>query len=173
METTKDFSQLWSILISLLGVILASSVVIEISPIKINPLQKIFELCTRSFTQWMKGVIETSLKPIEESNKKRDEIIDSMSGKIDAISDRINDNEARAQRNHIAAVRRSVLGFADALRGGMDASLESFDDILEQADEYKQYIDETNTPNGKMILSLKFIDAEYEKKFNHPPKKSG
>lgn len=42
LAATKDFSGVWQLMLNLLGVIVASSIVIEISPIKINPVKKVF-----------------------------------------------------------------------------------------------------------------------------------
>ena len=170
LAATKDFSGIWQLIFNLFGVFIASSVVIEISPIKINPLQKIFQLISKGFKKWFQDVIDDSLdkslSEIKEHDKKRDELFNCLTEKVDNISKRMDANEARAQANHIAAVRRSILGFADNLRAGMDASKESYDDILDQYDEYDEWIKKTKTANGRMTLSIEFIRQQYQQLFN-------
>lgn len=173
LAATKDFSGIWQLIFNLFGVFIASSVAIEISPIKINPIQKIFQLISKGFKKWFQDVIDDSLdkslSEIKEHDKKKDELFNCLTEKVDNISKRMDANEARAQANHIAAIRRSVLTFGNQIRSGMDASKESYDDIIEQYDEYAEYIKANKLENGKMDLTIKFIRDRYDELFNHVP----
>ena len=183
VEASKGFGGVWQFIFSVLGVVIASSIVIEISPIKINPVKTAVGWISKSFKGWFEDVIDSSLDKqlsgIKEEDKKRDEAIVKMDSaleditkKVDQITDRIDQNEERAQANHIAAVRRSILTFGNQLRGGMDASKESFDDILEQYDEYREYVREKEISNGRMDLTISMIRDMYSQKFNHMPDES-
>ena len=180
LDVSKGLSGVWHVIFSLAGAFLASCLVIEIAPIKWNPIKAIFGLFSRGFKVWFAEVIDSSLdkqlKKVQEENKKRDEAIIKMDGaieglteKVDNITNRIDQNEERAQANHISAIRRSILTFGNQIRGGMDASKESFDDIIEQYDEYKKYVKAKEISNGKMDLTIKLITNRYDELFNHVP----
>lgn len=180
LEASKGASSIWQIIVNIFLIILASSFVLEISPIKINPLRYFGNIISRGFKSWFTDVIDDSLDKqladIREDDKKRDEAIEKMDGaienlseKIDQVTNRINENEDRAQANHIAAVRRSVLAFGNQLRSGMDGSKESFDDILEQYDKYSEYVKANELQNGKMDMTIKLIRTRYDELFNHVP----
>ena len=61
LELTGGVSSIWQLVVYIFGIIIASSVVIEISPIKINPLKKIIEFASKSFKAWFKDIIDDSL----------------------------------------------------------------------------------------------------------------
>lgn len=178
INASKGVSNLWQLAISVLQIFLASSFVLEIVPIKINPIKTFFGWVSKGFKSWFADVIddslEKSLADIKEEDKKRDTAVANLTNKldniferVDNITTRIDENEARAQSHHISDIRRSILGFANQLRDGMDASKESFDDILEQYDEYQQYVEANALHNGRMDLSIKFIRDRYDEQFNH------
>lgn len=177
LAVTDGASSIWQLVLYVCGIVLASSIVIEISPIKINPLKKIIQLVSKNFKEWFTNIIDDSLdkqlSEIKEDDKKRDGAIISLTEKIDGITERVDqmqkhmdENEYRAQSNHISDIRRSILGFSDNLRAGMESSKESFDDILEQYDEYEQFVEEHSIPNNRMDLSVQFIREQYQQRFN-------
>ena len=170
LAATKDFSGVWQLMLNLLGVIVASSIVIEISPIKINPVKKVFQWISKSFKTWFQDVIDSSLEKslaeIKEDDKRRDEAVTSLTEKVDQITQRLDANEARAQQNHISLIRNQILTFSESLRSGQDASKESFDNILEAYDEYETYVEENHISNGRMSLSIAFIKEQYSQRFN-------
>ena len=183
MTVTGGLSSVWQLILYIFGTIIASSIVIEISPIKINPISLIGKHISKGIKGWFKDIVddslEKSLESVKEDNKKRDDAIVKMDGaigslteKVDQITARIDANENRAQANHIAAVRRSILQFSNQLRDGMDASKESFDDILDQYDEYEEYVKANEISNGRMTMSIQLIREVYQQKFNHLPEKS-
>lgn len=177
LAATKDFSGVSNLIVNIILVIIASSVIIEISPIKINPIKWLFGFISKSFKGWFEDVIDSSLDKqlaeLKEDDKRRDVAIDNLAEKVDQMSEsvttmreKIDANEEKAQLNHIYSVRRSILSFADNLRSGMKPSKESFDNILEFADEYSEYCVRTGMKNGKVKLSLAFIQEQYQIAFN-------
>lgn len=179
LELTGGVSSIWQLVVYIFGIIIASSVVIEISPIKINPLKKIIEFASKSFKAWFKDIIDDSLDKqladIKEEDKKRDEAVVSLTDKVDKISDRIdmmqnrmNENEKRAQWNHIKLIRSSILSCAEQIRQGNDPSQESFNNALEQYDEYEEYItnNKLQKKNGKLEMSIKLIKRRFDELYN-------
>lgn len=94
ISASKGVSSIWQIILNILLVILASSFVLEIAPIKINPLKFIGNWLSRGFKSWFADVIDDSLDKqlsgIKEEDKKRDEAIVKMDGAIESLTDKID-----------------------------------------------------------------------------------
>lgn len=120
----------------LLG-LLASSVVVEVVPIKLRPWTAIF--------RWVGKKINGDVRD------KLDEISNDLSTHIH------EDNQRNAKR---ARVR--ILRFADEILQGERHSKEHFDEILEDITEYNRYCARhPEFPNDKATLSIAHIERTY------------
>ena len=76
------------------GTIIASSIVIEISPIKINPISILGKHISKGIKGWFKDIVDDSLdkslEGVKEDNKKRDEAIVKMDGAIETLTDKVD-----------------------------------------------------------------------------------
>lgn len=120
----------WSELIS---IILVLSIFIEISPIKINPLQKITSLFHNKL------------------NKRLDSIFD----KLEIFSERIDKIE-------INNMRTAILSFGNSCMRGESHTQEEFSHILATYDNYEKIIEDTGSSNGQIDISIEYIKEVYK-----------
>lgn len=130
IEMTYGNSFGWSEVVS---IILLLSVFVEISPIKVNPIQKITTLLQK------------------EINKKLDSIFD----KLEVFSERIDKIE-------INNMRSSILSFGNSCMRGEAHTQEEFSHILATYDRYEKIIEETGTSNGQIDISIEYIKEVYK-----------
>lgn len=117
--------------------LLASSIVVEVVPIRVNPWTWIF----RKIGEAINGEVTRQLAEI--------------SSKLDAhISE---DNKGDAKRERIR-----ILRFADEVRQGKRHSKEHFNEILEDITEYNRYCaHHPEFPNDKASISIALIEDTY------------
>lgn len=117
--------------------LLASSVVVQVSPIKLNPWT------------WLAKKIGTAING--EVLEKVDHISVELAAHVK------HDDERNAKR---ARVR--ILRFADEILQGERHSKEHFDEILEDITEYNRYCARhPEFPNDKATLSIAHIERTY------------
>ena len=117
--------------------LLASSVVVQVSPIKLNPWT------------WLAKKIGTAI------NGEVLEKVDHIS--VELAEHVKYDNERNAKR---ARVR--ILRFADEILQGELHSREHFDEVLEDITEYNRYCTKhPEFPNDKAVLSIAHIERTY------------
>lgn len=117
-------------------IVMASLVLIEITPIKINPLSWVGSLF---FGKTMKKIddLQTSVKEIKDDMEEKD-----------IINKRIR-----------------VLNFADEMQH-FDASKERFEQIITDIDDYEKYCREhKNFANNVALMSIDAIKKEYKRRF--------
>lgn len=120
------------------GIIFSLSVVIEISPIKLNPWKHILK--------WIGQAVNGELI------KK----VDDMNADLQGFKKDCEERNAKLLRSHI-------LGFGDELLHEQHHSKESFDQILMEINEYEQYCDDhQDFKNNVAKLTIKRIKAVYE-----------
>ena len=115
-------------------------VVVEITPIKFNPLSKILEWLGKNFnTETTKNILNIH------------KIINDLSDKVKKL-----DEESKANRKKYLQI--AISDFASDLRHNQVKSESQFMSIIELCDEYrgKGY-------NGKIKLDAEFIKSEYLK----------
>ena len=141
----------WNIALShfwqTVGLIVGSTFVIQISPIKLNPWGWVLK-------QIGKIINEDLSNKIDEMSKK----IDEVDGKVDAL-------EAEMDEKDTIQSRRRILRFADECRRESKHSQEHFTEIIEG--DIKQYTNYCNThadfENDKCVMSIAFIEKAYNK----------
>ena len=130
------FEWLWN---HLLYIILGASVIIQISPIKLDPWKKIFK--------WIGDAINGELK----------ESITTINTTIDNIKGDILTNEKDR-------IRWEVLDFANSCRNGRNHSLDEFKHIITLNDKYTRLLQMTNDNNGVFDIEYQYILKLYEQK---------
>lgn len=124
-------------LIGGLVTLLASSVVVEIVPIKICPWT--------AFFRWV-------------GKKINGEITDQLNG----ISEKLDAHISEDGRSDAKRARVRILRFADEILQGELHSREHFDEILEDITEYNRYCARhPEFPNDKATLSIAHIERTY------------
>ena len=115
------------------------SAVIEITPIKINPISSVL--------QWI-------------GSKINGEVIDKVN-KLETDVKRIEYTEGE---RYAKSARTRVLRFGDELVHGVRHSKEHFDDILQDITDYEKYCDDhPEFENDRMQLTAKHIKETYAK----------
>lgn len=112
------------------------SLVVEVTPIKINPLTWILQAAGKR----MNGDILKRLDALEAQLKTQDQKIDN---------------------NEKDRIRYEILDFARACRKKELHTKEEFDHIFEQYDKYEVILAKLEQPNGKVTQAMKFISALY------------
>lgn len=112
------------------------SLVVEVTPIKINPLTWILQAAGKR----MNGDILKRLDALEEQLKTQDQKIDN---------------------NEKDRIRYEILDFARACRKKELHTKEEFDHIFEQYDKYEVILAKLEQPNGKVTQAMKYISALY------------
>lgn len=116
-----------------IGVLAALSVVVEITPVKFNPISTIL--------RWI------GTKTNEELEKK-----------VDLLSKRVDDLE----ESDVIDCRVRIIGFADEIRRDVRHSKESFDQVLSDIDAYEEYCDDhPKFKNNRTIEAKKLIIEKY------------
>ena len=117
-------------------IIFLISLVIQITPIKINPWS--------TFFQWIGKTITSS-----NSNK-----IDGLITKVDKIDQDVMNNEKDR-------IRWEILDFANSCRNGRQHTRDEFQHIVELHDKYLQLLKKTNDKNGVFQVEYEYIQKLY------------
>lgn len=113
-----------------------SSIFIEISPIKINPISALFK--------WIGDAL----------NKDTREQLSSISTKLESVSDRIDKIE-------INDMRSTILDFANSCMNERKHTKEEFEHIIDLHTQYEDTISKKNMKNGRVELAFKYISDLY------------
>lgn len=121
---------------SSIAFILLSSGLIEITPIKFNPLSSILS--------W----IGTKM------NGKLIEKVDNLEEKTDALDKKIDMNE-------IDRIRWEILSFAGSCRTGRRHTKDEFEHIIGLHEKYNKILDEHDMQNGLVTIEYEYIEDIY------------
>jgi hypothetical protein len=121
---------------------------IEITPIKLNPIS--------AFIRWLgKNFNYHSDKQAVEQLKSLTQDISTLRTEIDKLNLKVDGNE-------IDRVRQTILDFADALRHGDKFSREKFHSIVDLNKKYHDIITEHGFTNGVIDNDYKYIEMKYQ-----------
>ena len=112
------------------------SIIVEITPIKINPWTYLLDKIGKR----MNASIVARLDAVEVQLKAQDDKIDN---------------------NEKDRIKHEILDFVRALRKNELPTKEEFDHILEQYDKYEVILAKLEQPNGRVIQAMKFINQVY------------
>lgn len=119
--------------------IIASSIVIEITPIKINPISWVLS--------WV-----------------GDRINDKLNKKIDAIDKKLDNHIQIYTGRWVQELRGEILIFANECTRGINHSREQFEFVLKECDLYEEHITSTHQQNGVMVEAMSLIRRQYANK---------
>ena len=120
-------------------VIVALSVFIQITPIKINPWTSLFKWIGNIITKDIKSEVSTLKEAITEQKKM------------------IRDNEKDR-------IRWEILNFANTCHNGINHTRDEFLHIIELNDKYRDLLRLTNDQNGVFDIEYAYIKKIYEEK---------
>ena len=121
------------------------SIVIEVSPIKINPWSFLANKLGKAFNKEVLNEIST------------------LKSRVDTLDERVQQSEAIQNERDAKYARTQILRFGDEIRVGMRHSKESFDEILSDITEYESYCEtHKDFKNNRTKSTEKVILEEYE-----------
>lgn len=121
--------------------ILGSGLVLEITPIKFNPISFVLNLI----------------------GKKLNKDVEDKIQKIDVKVDKV---QLDLQTHKVESQRRDILNFADELMQNQKKTKENFVNIISLHDKYEKYINDNNIENGQVDLAFEYISAQYKECMN-------
>lgn len=133
------------------GVLLALSLLVEFSSIKINPwswLRKLGRKALKAFGRAINGEV------IEKVN--------NLETKIDLVDKKTNELADREEEKEAVQRRSQILRFGDEILRGVKHSKEHFDQILLDITAYERYCEtHPHFPNHVTTLTTKNIESTY------------
>lgn len=97
---------------------------------------------------------------IDEGNKHRDEIIDSISDSLHKLTDMFVDK-------NVEDMRWEILNFCSALTSGRKYNKESFNHVINVHEKYEKILEENNMENGQVTASMEVIMDVYKEKLKN------
>ena len=129
----------------ILAVLAMFSIVIEVSPIKINPWSFLANKLGRAFNKEVLNEIST------------------IKSRVDTLDERVQQSEALQSERDAKTARTNILRFGDEIRIGTRHSKESFDEILSDITEYESYCStHQDFKNNRTKSTEKIIIEVYE-----------
>lgn len=130
------YTLLQQYLTEIVSALAVCSIVVEVTPVKLNPWTFIFKAVGKR----MNGDIVNRLDVVEAQLKEQDAKIDS---------------------NEKDRIKYEILDFVRSCRKKEVHTKEEFDHILEQYDKYEVILAKLEQPNGKVTQAMKFINSLY------------
>ena len=129
----------------ILAVLAMFSIVIEVSPIKINPWSFLANKLGKALNKEVLNEIST------------------LKSRVDTIDERVQQSEALQSERDAKTARTNILRFGDEIRIGTRHSKESFDEILSDITEYESYCTtHQDFKNNRTKSTEKIIIEVYE-----------
>ena len=127
----------WNIAKDFIPIATALSVVVEITPIKINPWSKIL----KSIGKIMNQDLCVEMKNINE--------------KLKVVSSRVDENE-------IDRIRYEILDFSNACRNNREHSKDQFQHVIDINKKYHKILEENGLENGIIDVEYDYILRVYK-----------
>lgn len=121
---------------------------IEITPIKLNPISHFIRWLGKNFNY--------------HSDKQAVEQLNTLQNDISSLRTDISNLNLKVDGNEIDRVRQIILDFADALRHGERYSKQKFHYIVDLNRKYHEIITKNNLTNGVLDSDYKYIEKKYQ-----------
>lgn len=145
IELTMKHTHPYESFVTILAVIFTLfCTIIQISPIKINPWDKMLGWIGDRFNSGM--------------NKK----IEKIDDRINSIEKDLNEHIKDSAVKDLKEQRRYIINFVNEGLNDAEHSRESFEDVIKSCDEYEEYIIANNLQNGVITGSINAIRKKYE-----------
>ena len=120
-------------------IVVVVSLIIQITPIKINPWSSLFK--------WLGKII-----------------VGDTCQKIDGIIEKINKIEKDVMTNEKDRIRWEILDFANSCRNGGKHTKDEFQHIITLNTKYQKLLKETDDSNGVFEIEYEYIQNTYAEK---------
>ena len=120
-------------------IIIAISIFIQITPIKINPWSALFKWVGKTIT-------------------------DNACSKIDGLIKKVDQIELDVKNNEKDRIRWEILDFANSCRHNHKHTRDEFQHIVSLNDKYKKLLRETNDTNGVFEVEYNYVQDVYAEK---------
>ena len=137
MYEMETIVKAWNIVKDFIPIATALSVVVEITPIKINPWSKIL----KSVGKIMNQDLCVEMKNINE--------------KLKVVSSRVDENE-------IDRIRYEILDFSNACRNNREHSKDQFQHVIDINKKYHKILEENGLENGIIDVEYDYILRVYK-----------
>lgn len=122
------------------GIAAVLSIVIEVTPIKINPWSMIFKWIGKMIGQAINAPVLTELKTVR--------------GDLDSVRSELEDTKREQQENEKDRIRWEILDFANSCRNGRRHTKDEYEHVFRMNDKYENML----KPGEKNS----YFEAEYE-----------
>jgi hypothetical protein len=119
------------------ALIVIISCLVEIAPIKINPLSCIFK--------WIGAKVNAEIKK-----------------DIDNLRDELGELRDDVEHTRVDNMRWNIRTFTSACRGGVTYTQEEWEYVITQCKEYEDYVGKKEIPNGVIDEEMKYIRELYQ-----------
>ena len=126
---------------TIIGLIVALGVFVEIVPVKLNPLS--------SIVKWLGNCLNSETKE-----------------QLSSISEKLEDLSCRIDKIEINDMRSSILDFANSCMNERKHTKEEFEHMIDVHSQYDDIITERGLTNGRVDLAFKYISDLYIKCLN-------
>lgn len=117
-------------------IFLAVSTVIEITPIKWNPISSILS--------WL-------------GNKMNSQVI----ARVDKLEEKLDSQDKKIDMNEVDRIRWEILSFANECRKDRRHTKDEFDHIIKLHDKYEKILDSREMKNGLITIEFEYIKDIY------------
>lgn len=131
---------------------------IQITPIKINPWDKLLKFIGRAINSELSEKMEGFKGDMETVSERFEGNLAALSEKVQGLQETVDENEAKN-------ARARIVGFADKLLNSPEKSTrDKFESLLRDIDFYNDYCNTHPTfKNSIAGMSIKVIEKEYER----------
>ena len=134
-------------------ILLAGSLLIQITPIKINPWSALLKWVGKLIT----GDACTKIDGLIEKVNKIDGLVQS----VDTLKTDINNISQEVITNEKDRIRWEILDFANSCHNGRKHTKDEFQHIIELNDKYNSLLEKTQDKNGVFTAEYTYINKLY------------
>lgn len=136
-----------------ISILIALSLLVEITPVKINPLSWIAKTIGKAFN----GAVMKEMEVLKDEMK-------SVKDEVKSIKTDVSDIREEAKEREATNRRTRILEFGDEILHETDYSKEHWDSILMDISEYEHYCDDhPHYMNNVAKATIKHIKHMYDK----------
>lgn len=154
-------------------IVLALSIFIDFSPIKLNPIKFVMKTLGDAFNssidKKLDAVKQELSTEINASKQERIAQIEEVRKEIAAISHTQDDLKKEQTRqmtkindNEIRRLRFEILNFSNTITMGQTHTIDEYEHIMEVYGDYHKLIDENNLTNGRIDAEFQIIQEHYK-----------
>ena len=128
---------------SVVSVLVILTLLIQISPLKLDPWT------------WIGDQLNKHIK--EDMNKR----IDKVEKDITSLNDNINVIDGKLNAHIVESYRTTILDFADKVMGGQVFTKDKWSQMIKVCDLYEAYVRDNNLLNGDATEGIEYIREKY------------